>query len=214
MFSFLKISPVAGVVGQYTRRTRLGQSGLARCRYLSETIDVDAYEKEFHLERQLSKPTVTPSEQKQWEAVAKDFKKKWKKSLLYADAEQRWPLHSVPMFEKEGLQKIHQTSYSSNVLLEIRDVRVPASAHHPSYTRLAKHRKHLICYTHADMIDELTRNKVIKWTEKSWPDCKYMFCDTREMRADPDAYKLLRDWVLTETEKAGGINCARKDSRL
>ena len=83
-------------------------------------------------------------------------------------------------YEHRGLAQIHERSYDARVVLEIRDVRVPASSHHPSFTRLAKHRTHLIAYTHADLIDEQTRDRVIHWTNACWPDAQQVFfVDTR-----------------------------------
>lgn len=87
--------------------------------------------------------------------------------------------NSAP-YEHRGLAQIHERSYDARVLLEIRDVRVPASSHHPSFTRLAKHRTHLIAYTHADLIDEATRDGVLKWTTNCWPHAQQIFfVDTR-----------------------------------
>ena len=87
--------------------------------------------------------------------------------------------NSAP-YEHRGLAQIHERSYDARVLLEIRDVRVPASSHHPSFTRLAKHRTHLIAYTHADLIDEATRDGVLKWTNTCWPHAQQIFfVDTR-----------------------------------
>ena len=82
-------------------------------------------------------------------------------------------------YEHDGLADIHSRSYGAEVLLEIRDVRVPSSSHHPSFTRLARHRTHLICYTHADLIDGPTRDKVELWTNTIWPDSQSIFVDTR-----------------------------------
>ena len=102
-------------------------------------------------------------------------------------------------YEFDGLAEIHKLSFSTQVLLEIRDVRLPASTHHPSFTRLAKHRKHLICYTHADLIDGKTRNRVEEWTRKSWPKAEYRFVDTRSDRSDSaDAFGDLYHWIVIE----------------
>lgn len=98
-------------------------------------------------------------------------------------------LVTPPPYELNALAQIHDRSYECNVLLEIRDVRVPASSHHPSFTRLAEHRLHLICYTHADAIDSATRDRVEAWTEKSWPKARCIFVDTREHRSFKDTTK-------------------------
>jgi len=113
----------------------------------------------------------------------------------------------MPRYEHEALKQLHKLSYDSNVLLEIRDVRLPASTHHPSFTRLAEHRRHLICYTHADMIDERTRDDVAEWTRKSWPDSDAFFRDTRQHRG-ADAFAPLYYWIVNAMEESGGMNCA------
>jgi ribosome biogenesis GTPase A len=115
--------------------------------------------------------------------------------------------HPSPPYEIEALREIHNRSFDANVLLEIRDVRVPASSHHPSFTRLAKHRLHLVCYTHADMIDPPTRDKVEAWTSKSWPGSRSIFVDTREHRSDLP-YDLVYDSLMGYLESRGGINAA------
>eukprot|EP00977_Amphora_coffeiformis_P006995 scaffold1515_cov162-Amphora_coffeaeformis.AAC.7 len=135
------------------------------------------FEEAFHLGRACSK----------FNMITDDKIQKWKKKLGKVP-----PLKLVvpddvltpqPRYEVDALAEIHERSYECNVLLEIRDVRVPASSHHPSFTRLAEHRLHLICYTHADMIDAATRDRVEAWTTKSWPKSRCIFVDTREARA-------------------------------
>lgn len=115
--------------------------------------------------------------------------------------------HHSPPYEIKALQEIHNRSFDANVLLEIRDVRLPASSHHPSFTRLAKHRLHLVCYTHADMIDAPTRDRVEAWTNKSWPGSRSIFVDTREHRSDLP-YDLVYDSLMGYLESSGGINAA------
>ena len=133
-----------------------------------------------------------------------------------------------PQYEFDGLQQIHEMSYQCNILLEIRDVRLPASTHHPSFTRLAKHRFHLICYTHADMIDAHTRDKVEEYTLQSWPNSRCIFVDTRETSRTKNEfivhgaqerqeestslvktpYDLVYDSLLRHIDERGGTNAA------
>jgi ribosome biogenesis GTPase A len=108
----------------------------------------------------------------------------------------------------KALENIHKRSFDANVLLEIRDVRLPASTHHPSFTRLAKHRLHLICYTHADMIDAITRDRVRKWSQLSWPDSDCFFADTRDSRGSPECFESLYQWILNSLDKRGGARTA------
>eukprot|EP00966_Prymnesium_polylepis_P236602 5472420-Prymnesium_polylepis.1 len=89
-------------------------------------------------------------------------------------------------YEDRALKKIHELSYELHTLLEVRDVRIPASSHHPSMQRLARHRKHLICYTHADLIDQATSERVADWTRESWPEAEFVFVDSREQRGNPE----------------------------
>lgn len=155
------------------------------------------YEDEYHLNRALSKNIVTRDQQIKWQRKVKA--RAW--NLPPFD------MHHSPPYEIKALQEIHNRSFDANVLLEIRDVRLPASSHHPSFTRLAKHRMHLICYTHADMIDSATRDRVEKWTNKSWPGSRSIFVDTRENRSDLP-YDLFYDTLLGYLESRGGINAA------
>ena len=41
-------------------------------------------------------------------------------------------------YEHDALQEIHRRLFESNTTLEVRDVRLPTSTHHPSLIRLAK----------------------------------------------------------------------------
>ena len=140
------------------------------------SLQSDTNPAEHHIGKQLSRPSKRVLEShKEWAAIAKRFpKRNWR------DVEpiglNAW---SAAKYEHTGLAKIHKRSYDANVLVEIRDVRVPASSHHPSFTRLAKHRTHLIAYTHADLIDEETRDKVEDWTNTIWPESQTIFVDTR-----------------------------------
>lgn len=134
---------------------------------------------------------------------------------------------SPPRYEFEALEQIHETSFACNVLLEIRDARVPASSHHPSFTRLAKHRRHLVCYTHADLVDAATRNRIERWTTRGFPGAHCYFVDSRENRplvenrGDDDdhseleqqqqyerPYDFLYNKLLDHLEEAGGRNAA------
>mmetsp|Transcript_1060 Transcript_1060/g.1989 ORF Transcript_1060/g.1989 Transcript_1060/m.1989 type:complete len:461 (-) Transcript_1060:108-1490(-) len=159
-------------------------------------------EEKHHLGRALSRSSVSPQEQKQWEAMTKKWPREWN------DAPFENYLLPSAKYEMDALDDIHRRSFQANVLLEIRDVRLPASSHHPSFTRLAKHRFHLICYTHADMIDAKTRDRVEKWTNESWPKARCMFVDTRQERGDPEAFNVVYDGLLHHIETKGGINTA------
>jgi ribosome biogenesis GTPase A len=155
------------------------------------------FEEEHHLARALTKFNFDATQIRQWKNVIKT--KKWDVAP--------YQLYPQAPYELDALQEIHSRSYSANVLLEIRDVRVPASSHHPSFTRLAKHRLHLICYTHADMIDAATRDRVEAWSNQGWPGSRSIFVDTRENRSDLP-YDLLYDSLLKHLEEKGGINAA------
>ena len=117
---------------------------------------------EGHVARQLSRHKITPEELKVWTQTASNFK--------HNDN----PIPSIPTisypapFEVAALKKIHKLSFTYNTVFEVRDATVPCSSHHPSFSRLAYHRKHLICYTHADMLDEATIKRIADWTKKSW----------------------------------------------
>jgi ribosome biogenesis GTPase A len=155
------------------------------------------FENEYHLNRSLSKDTITPEQRRIWQQQVK--KRVWDLKPM--------EMHHSPPYEIQALQEIHNRSFDANVLLEIRDVRLPASSHHPSFTRLAKHRLHLICYTHADIIDPPTRDRVEEWTNKSWPGSRSIFVDTRENRSDLP-YDLVYESLLGYLESRGGINAA------
>ncbi|KAL7479451.1 hypothetical protein ACHAW6_005180 [Cyclotella cf. meneghiniana] len=131
---------------------------------------------EHHVGRQLSRPTERQqSNHGKWSDAVKHFpKRNW--TEIEPIGLEAW---SAARYEYKGLANIHKRSYDASVLLEIRDVRVPASSHHPSFTRLAKHRVHLIAYTHADLIDSKTRDRVENWTKAIWPESLSIFLDTR-----------------------------------
>lgn len=165
-------------------------------RFFSKRTD---FEDEFHLARALSKPKHTADEQRKWEREMRKIERPWNVEAF--------ELFSSAPYEIQALESIHSRSFDANVLLEIRDVRLPASSHHPSFTRLAKHRLHLICYTHADMIDPPTRDRVEAWSDKSWPGSRSIFVDTREHRSDLP-YDVLYDSLMGHLESAGGNNVA------
>jgi hypothetical protein len=156
------------------------------------------FEDEHHLARALSRLEVTPSQRNQWKKQVGTVRP-WTRPPLQ--------VYSSPAYEHKALAEIHKKSYEANVMLEIRDVRLPASTHHPSFTRLAKHRLHLICYTHADMIDAATRDRVEGWTLDSWPDARSIFVDTREQLGGKK-FDLVYDSLLHHIEARGGINAA------
>jgi len=158
-----------------------------------------------HIARQLSKPsdTAVKAKHKAWSKIASKFQIGYSKQ----QHENGLDYYNFAPYEDKGLAIIHTRSFDANVLLEIRDVRVPASSHHPSFTRLAKHRTHLICYTHADLIDDRTRNQVEQWTLKYWPKSQCVFVDTRvgKQRNDEVHYfDELLDTLLDTMDKRGG----------
>ena len=144
--------------------------------YQRKCFSVHTNESDVHIGKQLSRPSERVlSNRKNWSTIVSNFPKtKW--SQVKPIGLNEW---SAAAYEHQGLQKIHKRSFDARVLLEIRDVRVPASSHHPSFTRLARHRTHLIAYTHADLIDAKTRDRVETWTSRIWPDSKIAFIDTR-----------------------------------
>jgi ribosome biogenesis GTPase A len=173
------------------------------CRRIGRFLSVSRqqYEEEHHLARGLSRFEISVAEQKKWQKAVKE---KWK-----AWIHQPLELVRSPSYEFNALQDIHKLSYEAKVLLEIRDVRLPASTHHPSFTRLARHRLHLICYTHADLIDKPSRDRVEDWTSLSWPDSRCIFVDTRENRKGQDLnYGLVYDSLMNHLEAQGGMNVA------
>ena len=151
------------------------------------------WEEGHHLGRALapsdtSTRSIDPDQQKQWEyQMRRQRRRSWDMKHFFGSHLQRPP----PPYESKALADIHATSSGglggrqavTNVLLEIRDARVPAASHHPSVTRLATHhRVHLICYTHADLLDVAARNRVETWTMQSWPESRCFFVDAREHR--------------------------------
>lgn len=131
---------------------------------------------DVHIGKQLSRASERVlSNRKNWSSIVSNFPKtNWTQVEPIGLSE--W---SAAAYEHQGLKKIHSRSFDARVLVEIRDVRVPASSHHPSFTRLARHRTHLIAYTHSDLIDAKTRDRVETWTSRIWPDSKIAFVDTR-----------------------------------
>ena len=169
------------------------------------------FEEKYHLGRSLSK---TPEELKNQETL-----RVWHKKVNNnKNTNNSWTRHERPLenqssaaYEIKALEQIHSRSFDTNVLLEIRDVRVPASSHHPSFNRLAQHRLHLIYYTHADTIDAITRDRVEQWTIKSWPDARCVFVDARENRISDqieESFGMLYDSLLGRLGKVGGMNSA------
>ena len=173
-----------------------------RVRYFS--VKVSKYAEDLHIGRALSKT---------WDDLDAKKRRIWKKKVKYD--QDIWKELEPPQnryahqYEMNALQDIHALSFNCNLLLEIRDVRLPASTHHPSFTRLARHRKHLICYTHADMINGATRDRVQEWTENAWPEAECRFVDTRQERNDSaEAFEEMYHWILDNIEKKGGMNYA------
>ena len=153
----------------------------------------------LHFARQLSRYDISDAEQRRWSAQASSFPREWEKRARHQPRQR---------FEADGLQQIHKLSFGASVLLEIRSAMVPASSHHPSFTRLARHRAHLICYTHADLLDAPTVQRIAEWTGASWPNAQCMFVDSREMRKATEPFAALRSWVLAAVAARGGNNCA------
>lgn len=117
---------------------------------------------EGHVARQLSKHNITPEEQTEWSQKAR---KLYQNCIKVPSI----PTITYPKpFELAALKKIHKLSFKYNTIFEVRDATVPSSSHHPSFSRLAHHRKHMICYTHADVLDEATIKRIANWTKKSW----------------------------------------------
>lgn len=162
------------------------------------------FEEEFHIHRSLAKTRLQDS-------LDGNELARWKK-LVNNRNSQKWmrkplELFPSPRYEIEALKTIHSRSFECNVLLEIRDVRLPASSHHSSFTRLAKHRLHLICYTHADLIDKSTRDRVEEWTQKSWKEARTLFVDSREHQSNVgQSYGLIYDSLLRHLDERGGLN--------
>lgn len=156
------------------------------------------FEESHHLGRGMTKHNIEPNQARTW--ANRVEVKQWQV--------QPYELYPQAGYELDALQEIHSRSYTANVLLEIRDVRLPSSSHHPSFTRLAKHRHHLICYTHADMIDAATRDRVEDWSNRSWPGSRSIFVDSRENRSDTEGFDLVYDSLLKHLEDYGGVNTA------
>ena len=152
----------------------------------------------FHVARQLSKPAAVEPKGLERRAI----------SLGRAPIARAPAVGHPPNYELKALRQIHKQSFEANTLLEVRDATVPSSSHHPSFTRLARHRRHLIVYTHADVLDAAAVARVAEWTRRSWPAASCRFVDTREGRADPDAFADLQGWLEHELDDAGGRNCA------
>jgi len=152
-----------------------------------------------HIGRGISRIYISPAEQSHYESIASQFPSKW-----------GLPGRRLPCrpFEHDGLQRIHEESHGAQTLLEIRDAQVPSSSHHPSFTRLAKHRLHLIVYTHADKLNSNDALRVKKWTKQAWPESKIYFVDSRESREYSEPFEGLRSWLMHYLVKKGGIYCA------
>jgi len=159
------------------------------------------FEEDHHLQRNLSQANFDPRQIQKWTKQFQQETKPWTIPPL--------ELFPSPRYEADTLKAIHSRSFDCNVLLEIRDVRLPASSHHPSFTRLARHRLHLIAYTHADLIDKTTRDRVEDWTQRSWPEARPIFLDTRENRpGNHDSFGLVYNSLMEHLEQAGGLNSA------
>lgn len=183
------------------RRHCFGQTPVCRGLSSKRTDNEDR----FHLGRQLSRTKIDPEQQQKWAALM--GRPKWTRPTPPLDN-----FYAGPSYEIKGLKNIHKLSYDANVLLEIRDCRVPGSSHHPSFTRLAKHRLHLICYTHADTIDARTRDRVEAWTLQNWQDSRCIFVDSRETRSggtDMGGFDLVYRSLLRHLDARGGsLNAA------
>lgn len=118
-------------------------------------------------------------------------------------------LHGPLPYEMEGMERVNEKSYDANVVIEIRDVRLPATSHHPSFFRLAKHRRHLICYTHADLVDQQTVEKVEWWTQVNFPDAECRFVDANANAPNrAEAFQETYEWITSVVDEEGGNNCA------
>uniref|UniRef100_A0A7S4B497 G domain-containing protein n=1 Tax=Chrysotila carterae TaxID=13221 RepID=A0A7S4B497_CHRCT len=151
-----------------------------------------------HFGRSLSpENTVSAAEQIAWSEVAESFGTRWQQ-----------PPHTFKsfLFEPEVVDAINSRSFTTAVVLEIRHALAPASTHHPSYSRLCRHRTHLIVYTHADLIDVPTATGILRWTKRCWPDAHCMFVDSSPRRADIDAFDKLRQWVINVVDACGFAN--------
>ncbi len=151
----------------------------------------------LHIGRSVRRPIIEPQEMSQYTKIASKFHRKWNKDP--------WQ-HARQDFEFDGLQQIHKLSWTYQVLLEIRNATVPGSSHHPSFTRLARHREHIICYTHADVLDIEAVERISTWTQQAWPKAKIVFVDSRETRSDSEVYEELRETVIDTLEEKGSQN--------
>ncbi len=156
-------------------------------------------ESDMHVGRSVRRQRISPEELQAYTKIASRFSKRWNRDP--------WP-HGRQDFEFPSLQQIHKLSFSINVMLEVRNAAVPASSHHPSFSRLARHREHIICYTHADTLDQASVERISMWTRRAWPKARVVFLDSREMRADPEPFEELRELVIDAMERKGGYNCA------
>ena len=98
-----------------------------------------------HFARQLSRYNISDAELRAWSARARSFPRAWEE---HAGARMRMT------FESDGLKAIHERSHGASVLLEIRTALAPASSHHPSFTRLARHRE--LCHNVSRILGKLS----------------------------------------------------------
>jgi len=210
-------------------------------RYLSSSTKISSnedssnrrstWEEQHHLARAVSRYHIDSAQRRQWQKQLQPHRRRsWNMMHFFHDndfEDDDVSYSSPPPYEFEALQQIHETSFASNVLLEIRDARVPASSHHPSFTRLARHRLHLVCYTHADLVDAATRNRIERWTVQGFPGAHCYFVDSRvnrplmeaangidqdskEQQLQPNErpYDFLYQQLLHHLDQAGGRNTA------
>ena len=96
---------------------------------------------DHHIGSQLSSDNASAADRRNWMQQCKRFNRNSNLRLPENYAEQI--KGERPMaYESRALAQVHKLSYDSDVLIEVRDVRLPASTHHPSFTRLAAHRHH------------------------------------------------------------------------
>mmetsp|Transcript_13172 Transcript_13172/g.25567 ORF Transcript_13172/g.25567 Transcript_13172/m.25567 type:complete len:502 (+) Transcript_13172:74-1579(+) len=158
---------------------------------------------DFHVGRGVTPIDVQVSDFKRYQAIARKFAKRW---TIPADP---WAARAKE-FEFQALTKTHKLSFDYGVLLEVRDIRIPATSHHPSFTRLAEHRTHVIVYTHADRVDAPTADKVRTWTKAYWPHAHIYCCDANIHRVSneiKDAFAEAREGILTVVHAKGGNCC-------
>ena len=187
---------------------RVPSALIHRCRMQSTAAAAAASpgSTDHHIGSQLSSDNASAADRRNWMQQCKRFNRNSNLRLPENYAEQI--KGERPMaYESRALAQVHKLSYDSDVLIEVRDVRLPASTHHPSFTRLAAHRHHLICYTHCDMIDSPTRDNVEDWTRASWPESDAFFVDSRDNRK-AEVFASLYGWIANAMDNAGGPNCA------